>query len=132
MPRLEPLPYFTEAINESTWRAMLQSGAIGLLDASFILQVDNFFATNKLLRQETTHFNRMQNQYLLPYVDADITKFYDTATKKIKLLYRWYLNFLKSNPTYLRTMNRQAGSIIAKLENKMSSEQLKKAKDDSI
>lgn len=131
MPRLEPLPYFTQAINESTWRAMLQSGAIDLLDASFILQVDNFFATNELLRQETTHFNRMQDQYLLPNANADITTFYNPDTKEVRPLYRWYIDFLKSNSTYLKTMKKQADNIIEKLERKMSKKQLRNIKLDS-
>src|SRR5699024_8237543 len=132
MPRLEPLPYFTEAINESTWRAMLQSGAIDLLDTSFILQVDYFFATNELLRQETTHFNRMQDQYLLPNANADISTFYNPKTKEVRPLYRWYVDFLKSNSAHLKTMKRQVDNIIAELESKLSKERLENLKPDSL
>lgn len=131
MPRLKPLPYFTEAINENTWRAMLQSGGIDLLDVSFVLQVDNFFATSEIFRQETMHVNRMQDQYLLPNANADITEFYNPETKRVRSLYRWYVEHLKSNSHHLKTMKKQADSIIAELERKMNKEQLEKAKPDS-
>lgn len=132
MPRLEPLPYFTQAINEGTWRAMLQSGAIDLLNPSFILQVDNFFAASERLRQETMHVNRMQNRYLLPNANADITTFYNSETKRVKPLYRWYVEYLKSNSQYLETMKRRADAIIAELERKLSKERLEKMKSDSL
>jgi len=132
MPRLEPLPYFTQAINESTWRAMLQSGAIDLLNASFILQVDNFYAINERLRQETMHVNRMQDRYLLPNANADITTFYNSETKRVKPLYRWYVEYLKSNSQYLETMKRQADTVIAELERKLSKERLENLKSDSL
>jgi hypothetical protein len=131
MPRLEPLPYFTQVINESTWRAMLQSGAIDLLDASFILQVDNFFVANERLRQETMHVNRMQDRYLLPNANADITTFYNSETKRVKPLYQWYVEYLKSNSQNLETMKRRADTIIAELERKLSKERLENLKSDS-
>lgn len=125
MPRLKPLPFLRSSMSNDTWQAILQAGGIDLLDVNFILQIDDLFAKVRSLRQSIKNFNYMSNQYLLPYPEADISRFYNTKTKKIRPLYEWYVTFLKQTPPHLRDMQMRVDSMLAIIEKRMDKQELK-------
>lgn len=119
MPRLKPLPFLRANISNDSWEAMLQAGGIDLLDVNSILQIEDLFGKVRSFDQSINNFNQMSNRYLLPYTKADIRQFYNIKTKKIKPLYKWYVDFLRQAPPQLREMQTRADSILKIVDKRM-------------
>lgn len=131
MPRLKKWPFVKISINDHTWNAMLQSGSLDLLDIKLIQKISHFYGEAQRIRQRSTHFNRMSDTYLLPYLNADISRFYNTKTKEIKPQYEWYIDYLKHFQTYKNYNKEQSADILETLKKKMNKKQLQKVKADS-
>ncbi len=131
MPRLKKLLFFKSSISDRTWNAMLQSGGVDLLDVKLIHQISFFWGRVQVMHQETRHFNRMSDEYLLPYLDADISKFYNTKTKKIRPRYEWYVHYLRHFRDFKNRLEIMSKHILKRLKKKMNDKQLEKIKADS-
>ena len=130
MPRLKALPFWGSGFSANTWGAMLQAGGIDLLDVDFILKVEFFFSNIRFLDKRLGNINSLYNRYLLPNINADTSTFYNMDTKKIRPQYDWYVRFLRFFPSYMQRLEKRSEKILSELEQKMTKQQLKVAKEN--
>lgn len=131
MPRLKKWPFLKLTINDNTWNAMLQAGGISLLDIELIRKVSNFYHHVDMLRQETIRFNKMTDKYLISNINAGISTFYNTETKKLLPRYQWYIHFVEYYEYAIDYLADEAKEILKMLREKMNNQQLQKITNDS-
>ena len=108
MPRLGHLS-LEISFRSRAWEAMMQSGAIDLLDVALILEIENYYGQVESLYNRMQEDEQLSAGLILPQSEASTEFFYDMSTGKLRPPYAWYmraLEYYKNSMSQLRDRNR--------------------------
>ena len=105
-------------INEGLWAAMLNAGGLEALEVELIEAVEDFYEFIRGYQEEARRHLRLFDQSMLPYIEEDISFFYDRETKKLKSKYTWYHIFLARMIDQVKEAREKVKRILQGLEDK--------------
>ncbi len=89
MPALQPLT-FSSDYNPNDVSAFLQSGGLELLDVKTIVALRGAESSIRGGLSRLVHGEKLSDQLIIPFLDEDISFFYDPATKQLRKRFAFY------------------------------------------
>lgn len=121
MPRLKkPRRVLIMSLSDRNWISILQAGGYELLDPELIRKINLFYTNVERQKEMIEYFNDMVSEYLLPYYHADISRFYNLETKKLKPSYEWYIDYIKYTQLKFKALDKRVNQILKALRKQMN------------
>ncbi|MCK4226508.1 hypothetical protein KAX29_06425 [candidate division WOR-3 bacterium] len=109
--------HFVIGIRTDIWEAVLQSGALELIDVKLVFQLSNYYSFIRFAAEECKNFDRLIQQYIIPNADKNIEEFYNIKTKKFNRKYLWYLESLDNMNNYMNRIQKMTDSLLVEINN---------------
>ena len=115
MPPLHPFA-FTSDYNAGDIATLLQSGGIALLDVKTLTSLRELESVIRGGLSRMAHYERLSDELIAPNLDADISFFYDPATKKLRKRFEKYPDALQAAVDFFHDLEKAQTGLLRQIQ----------------
>jgi hypothetical protein len=115
MPPLHPFVFITD-YSTSDLATMLQSGGVQLLDLQTLRALRNDEAVIRWGLSRMARYQKLSDELIVPYLDQNISFFYDPATKKLRKQFEIYPQALEARVKFANELEQTHTELLKQIQ----------------
>ncbi|MFZ3376774.1 MAG: hypothetical protein WA183_14600 [Chthoniobacterales bacterium] len=115
MPPLHSFAFTTDYSPTDT-ATLLQSGGVELLDVKTLTSLRNLESVIRGGLSRIAHYERLSDEMIAPYLDQDVSFFYDPATKKLRKRFEKYPDAIQASADFFHSMEKAQTELLKQIQ----------------